>query len=70
MTISLVQIGALLLGLLSFVMYWISPDVLDQIKWLLWMTIMTVIIVGENIIMALYGIGQEGFEEDDDEDQG
>lgn len=62
MTVSIVQIVALILGFLSFVMYWISPEVLDQIKWLIWMCIMTVVIVGENILIHMYS----GGEEDDD----
>lgn len=63
MTISFVQIGALLLGFLAFIMYWISPDAIDQIKWLLWMTMMTVVICSENIIIHM--IDPEEFEDDD-----
>lgn len=65
MTISFVQIGALLLGFLAFTMYWISPDAIDQIKWLLWMTMMTVIICSENIIIHM--IDPEEFEDDDND---
>lgn len=63
MTITLVQIIALLILLPNFYLSMVSEDLLQAIFHLLWVLAMVVVIVQENILMAIYG------DEDDDNDQ-
>ncbi len=64
MTITLVQIIALLILLPNLYLSMVSEDLLQAIFHLLWVLAMVVVIVQENILMAIYG------DEDDDNDQG
>jgi hypothetical protein len=63
-TITLVQIIALLILLPNLYLSMVSEDLLQAIFHLLWVLAMVVVIVQENILMAIYG------DEDDDNDQG